>query len=180
MRKNNPQATRELLLQAAATIIVENGAHNLTLESVAKHASISKGGLLHHFPNKENLLLELMNHLMQTFEQNLEQQLEPNPSPGRWTRAYIRTTFIADPEEQKLTQALSSLVVSHPQLIQHLKNAFAFAEERILSDGLPAARATAIRLACDGMWFGEIGGMISIKEPLRQELLEELLEMAKE
>jgi AcrR family transcriptional regulator len=178
MRKNNPQATRELLLQAAATIIVEHGAHNLTLENVAKHANISKGGLLHHFPNKEKLLLELMTQLVQNFEQNLAQHLEPNPSNGRWTRAYIRATFTPSSAEQQLTQALSSLVISHPQLLENVQDAFNFAEKHILNDGLPAARAMAIRLACDGLWFGEIGGMISIREPLRTQLLEELLRLA--
>ena len=178
MRKNNPQETRELLLKAAIAIILERGAHNLTLEHVAKNAHISKGGLLHHYPNKESLLLGIINLLTQTFDHNLQKYLEPNQSRGRWTRAYIRTTFSPDPEEQQLTQALSSLIISHPELLDSLQDAFLFAEQHILGDGLPAARATAIRLACDGFWFGEISGMVQIKEPLRSELLEELLELA--
>ena len=178
MRKNNPQATREQLLQAAIAIILERGTNNLTLENVAKKANFSKGGLLHHFPNKETLLLEIINQLTQTFNQNLQKHLEPNQSPGRWTRAYIHTTFSPDPQEQQLTQALSSLIISHPELLESLQDAFLFAEQNILNDGLPAARATAIRLACDGLWFGEISGLISVKEPLRSQLLEELLELA--
>ena len=180
MRKNNPQETRELLLKAAIAIILERGAHNLTLDHVAKNAQVSKGGLLHHYPNKESLLLGIINLLTQTFDHNLQKYLEPVQSRGRWTRAYIRTTFSPDPEEQQLTQALSSLIISHPELLDSLplQDAFLFAEQNILSDGLPAARATAIRLACDGFWFGEISGMVQIKEPLRSELLEELLELA--
>jgi AcrR family transcriptional regulator len=178
MRKNNPEETREQLLQAAITIILERGANNLTLENVAKNANLSKGGLLHHFPNKESLLLEIIALLTKTFDQNIQKHLEPNQSHGRWTRAYIRTTFSPDPKEQKLTQALSSIVISHPELLESLEKAFLFAEQNILNDGLPAARATTIRLACDGLWFGEISGMINVKEPLRSELLEELLRLA--
>jgi AcrR family transcriptional regulator len=178
MRKNNPQEARELLLHAAISIILERGANNLTLENVAKNANFSKGGLLHHFPNKKSLLLEIINQLTQTFDQNLQKHLEPNPSCGRFTRAYIHTTFSPDPQEQQLTQALSSIVISHPELLESLQNAFLFAEQHILNDGLPAARAIAIRLACDGLWFGEISGMINVKEPLRSELLEELLRLA--
>ncbi len=180
MRKNNPQETREHLLQAAIAIILERGAHNLTLENVAKNAQVSKGGLLHHYPNKESLLLEIISLLTQTFDHNLQKYLEPMQSRGRCTRAYISTTFSPDPQEQRLTQALTSLIISQPELLDSLplQDAFLFAEQNILNDGLPAARATAIRLACDGFWFGEISGMIQIKEPLRSELLEELLELA--
>ncbi len=180
MRINNPQETREKLLQAAALVILERGANSLTLENVAAAAKISKGGLLHHFPNKEALLGGLMEQLIGAFEDCVTRELnnEPNTA-GRWLRAYIRATFSPSPEEQALTTALASLISSQPNLLSTLKTSFDFVERSIVADGLPLARATAIRLACDGLWFSELSGMIELQAIERQALLEELLELAK-
>jgi AcrR family transcriptional regulator len=178
MRKKNPEETKELLLQAAATLVLEQGA-GISLEQVAKAAKVSKGGLLHHFPNKDSLMLGLMEQLSTLFEQHLESLLEPDPAPGRWARGYIRSTFAIHPEEQALTSALAKIVIANPHLLETLKTAFEFAEQRILNDGLPPTKAAMIRLACDGLWFGELTGMILLTEPLRSQLQNELLEMTK-
>ena len=179
MRINNPQETREKLLQAAALVIAARGANNLTLENVAAAAKVSKGGLLHHFPNKEALLGGLMQQLISVFEDCITRELQNEPdTAGRWLRAYIRATFSPSPEEQALTTALASLISSQPNLLSTLKTSFEFAERSILADGLGPARATAIRLACDGLWFSELSGMIQLQTAERQALLEELLELA--
>ncbi|WP_371362004.1 hypothetical protein SRRS_32680 [Sporomusa rhizae] len=47
--------TKEQILRAAAEIINVEGVFSLTLEAVAKKAGISKGGLLYHFPTKDDL-----------------------------------------------------------------------------------------------------------------------------
>ncbi|MDQ0063824.1 AcrR family transcriptional regulator [Paenibacillus harenae] len=52
----NSNSKRHLILFAASTIVKTLGAEKLTLEAVAKEAGISKGGLLHHFPNKQALI----------------------------------------------------------------------------------------------------------------------------
>ena len=179
MRTKNPTQTREQLLQATASLIVQQGANNITLEQIAASAKVSKGGLLHHFPNKNSLLRGLIQQLVEVFEQSINAHLEPEPSPGSWTRAYICATFVVSPEEQRLTNALASLIISHPELLSDLQEAFNFVEKRSLSDNIPAARATIIRLACDGLWFGELTGMVSVPLALRQQLLEQLLEMTK-
>lgn len=60
MTRKTPEQTRNKLLEAAAHIILTQGAAHLTLDQVAQAAGISKGGLLHHFPTKEALLIGLL------------------------------------------------------------------------------------------------------------------------
>ena len=50
----------EQLLEAAETVILRKGIGNLTLSAVAAEAGMSKGGLLHHFPTKNNLIESLV------------------------------------------------------------------------------------------------------------------------
>jgi AcrR family transcriptional regulator len=176
VRKKNPQETKELLLQAAAAMVLERGS-NITLEQVASAAKVSKGGLLHHFPTKDSLLRGLMETLAANFERSIEASLEPKQAKGRFARAYIKATFEVAPEEQALTHALAGIVVGHPELAKDVEAAFAFAEKRLLEDGLPAPTAMIIRLTCDGLWFGELSGMISLPQSLRHQLRDQLLEM---
>lgn len=47
---------REPILDAAERVAAEIGARHMTLEAVAREAGVSKGGLLYHFPSKDELL----------------------------------------------------------------------------------------------------------------------------
>ncbi len=177
MSKKTPIQTKENLLSAAAKLITLHGASHLTLERVALEASVSKGGLLHHFPTKLELLTALIEQLALDFEADISRHLETEPigRAGRWARAYIRATFQPAPEEAALTNALAQIINAYPELLEPIKTSFEFAALHILNDGLPAPRATAIRMACDGLWFAETTGMSDLTPQLRAQLLEELI-----
>ena len=177
MSKKTPIQTKENLLSAAAKLITHHGANHLTLERVALEANVSKGGLLHHFPTKLELLGGLVEQLARSFEDDINRQLETEPMgrAGRWARAYIRATFEPAPDEASLTGALAQIINTQPELLEPIKKSFEFAATRILDDGLPAARATAIRMACDGLWFSETTGISDLTPQLRAQLLEELI-----
>ncbi len=181
MAKKAPAQTREKLLQAAAQIVIASGNTQFTLEQVALTAQVSKGGLLHHFPTKLELLSGLMTQLTQTFELRLQTalELEPKRKRGRFARAYIRASFEPEADELELTNALANVIVHFPELIDQLRQEFAFIDKNFTKDGLSEARATLIRLACDGLWFSELLGVDTIEEPRRLSLLTELLELTK-
>src|SRR5690349_13603621 len=86
--------TRRLILDAAARLISRHGTA-VPVSDIAEAAGVSKGGLLYHFPNKEELLSGLANHLMGQFRHDVEQVAaeEEEGTPGRLTRAYIRVSF---------------------------------------------------------------------------------------
>ncbi len=180
MRINNPQATKEKLLSATASLILERGTNNLTLENVAAAAKVSKGGLLHHFPNKQALLYGLVNQLGGIFKTRIENflRLEPEQA-GRFARAYIHASFEYAPDELRLTNAIAEIISQYPELVQELQLEFVELDQKMQTDQLPAARATVIRLACDGLWLNELLGLENFQAPRRQELLAELLEMTR-
>lgn len=181
MPKKSPIETREKLLQAAAQIVIDSGNTQFTLERVAQEAQVSKGGLLHHFPTKLELLSGLMTQLTQIFEVRLQAalELEPKRKRGCFARAYIHASFQPESDELELTNALANVIVHFPELIDQLRQEFAFIEKQFAKDGLSEARATLIRLACDGLWFSELLGIEKVEEPQRSSLLKELLELTK-
>jgi AcrR family transcriptional regulator len=181
MSKKTPTETREKLIQAAAQLVVSKGIHRVTLEQIALEAGVSKGGLLHHFPTKQALLSGLIEQVGRVFKVRLEKfmGLETSDQPGRLARAYIRASFEYEADELHLTNAIAKVVGEFPELLLELQAEFAQLDQEMQADGLPAARAIVIRLACDGLWFSELIGVTSLEEPLRSQMLEELIAMTR-
>ncbi len=61
---------------ACKDLIVRNGIKELTISTIAKTAGISKGSLYDYFKNKEEILFELVNILMQEHNKIKEKKLE--------------------------------------------------------------------------------------------------------
>jgi AcrR family transcriptional regulator len=181
MSKKTPIETREKLVHAAAQLVVSKGINRVTLEQVALEAGVSKGGLLHHFPTKQALLSGLMEQVGKVFKARLEKfmGLETSDQPGRLARAYIRASFEYEADELQLTNAIAKVVSEFPELLLELQEEFVQLDQEMQADGLPSARAIVIRLACDGLWFSELIGMSSLQEPLRTQMLEELIAMTR-
>ena len=77
-------ATRNRLLDAAGTVVHRDGAQALTLDAVAKEASVSKGGLLYHFKSKNDLVQAMVERWMADFGREME---EADPD---FVRGYVK------------------------------------------------------------------------------------------
>ena len=73
--------TRERILAAAAELFAETGYRATTMVAVAEAAGLSQTGLLHHFPDKERLLAEVLER------RDRLDQVAVGEQPGRgWDR----------------------------------------------------------------------------------------------
>jgi AcrR family transcriptional regulator len=87
-RKKQPELVRRQLLEVAARLSRREGAGGVTLDAVSQAAGVSKGGLLHHFPNRMALLDGLFDHLTAKFDAAIAVEMEKDPVVrGRFTRA---------------------------------------------------------------------------------------------
>ncbi|WP_342416055.1 TetR/AcrR family transcriptional regulator [Paenibacillus sp. FSL R10-2782] len=172
---------KELILKAASIIVHEEGVERLTLEAVAKKAGISKGGLLYHFPNKDELILGMVEQLSSSFVTELNERAESDmQSKGRWTRAYMNTSFSGDRDVSDLYTALSAAHFTNPQMLKLLQDEYANIQNKIENDELDPVRSTMVRLAIDGLWFAEMFGLAPPNEELRKKIMEELKTYIKE
>jgi AcrR family transcriptional regulator len=149
--------TKTQLLEAANRVVLRDGANNLTLEAVAKEASISKGGLLYHYPNKQALLQAMLERQFAPFVQVLNAPTQDH-HPGRFTRTYLRhgipnsTSANAAP----LEVALAAVLALEPELLKPIQDQFALWQSRLETDGLDPAIATIVRLCADGLYFAAL------------------------
>lgn len=59
-RPTKGERTRERVLDAATELFSASGFHAVSLRDIAAHAGLTHAGLLHHFPGKESLLIEVL------------------------------------------------------------------------------------------------------------------------
>lgn len=80
LRERQRQARGEAILQAALTLIVEEGYEALTMEGLAERVGISRQTLYHHFASKEEITLSAILTLMEQGLRTIE-AIDPNLTP---------------------------------------------------------------------------------------------------
>src|SRR5690242_1339809 len=91
------QRTVGVILEAAERVIVRSGVERATIDEVAREAGVSKGGVLHHFPSKDAIILGLVEMLVSRFEANVLKRQADDPDPnGSFTRAFLHEATAAD------------------------------------------------------------------------------------
>ncbi|WP_411841911.1 TetR/AcrR family transcriptional regulator [Salinicoccus sp. HZC-1] len=171
------QSKRDMLLEAAISIITEKGSDYLTLDAVAERAHVSKGGLLYHFKNKDALIRGLVEYANEKYHQNISYHYNKDEEEtGRWTRAFINATKENRDENSSVTSSMLAAQGINPRLLQPLQDSYQEWQENIKNDGIDSIDATIIRLAIDGLWLSEVFGLDALDEPTRTQVMARLLE----
>lgn len=149
----NAEQTRRELLAAATRVLIERGP-TASLDAIAKVAGVSKGGLLHHFPTRDDLFLALVRSQLEQFRRLVDEAHDPaDTAPGRLTRTYIRAAFrdIADLNGRAHEQAiLLGHLGTQPHLMEIVAADSAEWNAKLLADGLDEQRVVLIVRAVDG------------------------------
>lgn len=177
--KKHSGLTKTHLLAAAAQIAVEKGLASLTLDAVAQRAGVSKGGLLHYFPNKQSLLESMFLEMLERLDNSIARALAADPEPkGRMTRAYIRTMTdsVDDCFESRLRGVATLAMCADPHLAllwrdwmqRHLE--FCAVQD---CSGL----ARILRYAADGIWLEDIPSGDRAHNATRTAVISHLVEL---
>ena len=176
----NPLETKRKLLEAAALVVKEKGASQLTLEAVAKQANVSKGGLLYHYPNKQALLKAMISHLNENFERAIAKQIEQSEGKITWLEAYVAMSF--DPQHSQIAESAGMLaaIANDLSLLEPLAERYQVLQQQLEASNIDSDLANIIRLAADGLWFTELFKISPLTEEKRSQILAALLTLIKE
>ncbi|MFI6900639.1 TetR/AcrR family transcriptional regulator [Nonomuraea sp. NPDC050394] len=150
-------SSRTMILEAALRVAGQRGIGSLTLDAAAQEAGVSKGGLIYHFANKEQLMLAVVEHVIAGWDQAMVAELGgpfDEASVAERVRAYSRVITGATTGSADLAIFVDSV---HDDALLRPWRALL---ERWL--GTPPAvpdpgavdRAVA-RLAADGLWLAD-------------------------
>jgi AcrR family transcriptional regulator len=156
----DPERTKEALLVAAQKVAFDKGIRAMTLEEVAAAASVSKGGLLHHFPSKQALIAGITEHMLAEFDQEIESYRVTDPAfPGAYTRAFLRASQLCDEEAGQVCMALMSELRDLPIPLELFRRHSQECQKKMEADGLDPVVAAVIRYAGEGLTSARTCGM---------------------
>jgi AcrR family transcriptional regulator len=144
--------TRRVLLDAAARSVVAHGA-GVSLDVVAREAGVSKGGLMHHFRSKDELMSALADDLFDQFDRAVQDRIDPDDAaPGRLLRAYVRATFDDLERGQDAVEptTLMATLSSFPDAARRSHERYRRWNETLAADGVHHERVLLVMRACDG------------------------------
>lgn len=147
------ERTRQAVLESARRLLAERGTR-VSVAEIATDAGVSKSGLLHHFPSKDELLLAVVEHGLAAFTDEVMQHVDlAENRPGKVLRAYVRTLCGGSEQAMELfapsshwtglmsVPGIAAIVVADAE---HWRTLFA-------RDGLPEDRTLVVRHAAEGL-----------------------------
>lgn len=172
--------SREAVLEAAGAIVGERGYSELTLESVAAKAGISKGGLQYLFKSKRQLMAAMIEHYIQLTNDAVRQAHSDLPdTPGRPLKAYVLGNLEGTAiRRDSTTAALLSAAVAEPELLAPGRKEYRKSLQDLKKLGVNQELAMLVMCAVDGLMFTEFLQVDPYTAAERKRLVEALLELA--
>lgn len=171
-------SNRTRILEAIVDIVQRDGVTGLTFDAVAAETGLTRGGLLYHFPSREELIVAAHKHLADHWERGMEQiagGTAASATAFERHAAYI-TTCAETAKRVELILMLES--TNDPQLgalWQGVQDRWAppVPED---DDAVALSRFIA-RLAADGLWIHEALSNRPLPAGMKQRIRDALVEM---
>ena len=118
-------SSKEEILQATERVVLKQGAGNLTLDAVVKESGVSKGGLLYHFPNKDALLMAMLDRFVFTYRDFVGSSFQEIPEgKNGYLKAYILSMAKENKEIEAMANSILAFIVNNPEKGEYLKSHF--------------------------------------------------------
>jgi AcrR family transcriptional regulator len=168
---------RDRILDAAAHLLVRDGADAVTIAAVAREAGVSKGGLFYHFPSKEVLVEQLVARYVESFDRLID---SAGDEPGDATAAYLSSAEHPAGPATAVVAALLAAAALTPRGLDGLRDRYRSWQARLDGDGIPRHVAATIRFAVDGIWLADTFDLAPVTGGARRDLLRSLRQLLSE
>jgi AcrR family transcriptional regulator len=157
------------LLEQAAKLVAQGGYSSLTIEGLAQAAGITKGGVQYHFASKDQLLTELLEFLLGSFDEALE-----GLAGQSWLKAYVSLTLGEVSDGDGAAAAIISALPPGDPRCEPFNLYSKKWRDKANHSGLDPTFAQIIRLAADGQWLERSFGTATDKDTaaIRTKLLQ--------
>ena len=169
--------TRDRILDALEKLLLDVGIAQVTLESVAAEAGVSKGGLLYHFPSKEALLAAMVRRLGERADAQLADAVSGGTSLSEW---YLQVPDASTTEELALYRstiaALRSVDGQHDEIQKAVTEVMRGWDEGLQSEIDDPVQAEIVRLVGDGIYLSALLGLPMPEPELYNKVVARLLQ----
>lgn len=172
------ERTRNAAIQAALTILERDGPGKLTYDALAKESGISKGGLLHQFPTKSDVLKGLIEYQSEYYERFRRDYLasrDPNaPHPALSAQIATMREVINQPRSAAL--AILAALAEESAPLQMIRDNDAEQIRRIQAEADDPDLAMLRREAAWGLALSALFGLCPLSPQERNRLFDRLLD----
>ncbi|MBI3227679.1 MAG: TetR/AcrR family transcriptional regulator [Mycolicibacterium cosmeticum] len=147
-------SARDRILDAYEELLAREGERYATLDAVAAKAGVSKGGLLYHFPAKDQLSDGLCERLISLAAEDVDEMRTAAEGPARY---YVRTSRYEGTALDRVLVAVSRLQQAGNPRARAVMEVVSDTWLAILHDTLgDLAMARAIKLIGDGLYYNAL------------------------
>lgn len=173
-RKKEPEVNRQLILEAAAEIGATADWNQVTFQAIADKTGLSKGGIIHHFRNKEELLEELvkLSLLELTDWLSAEKKNSANELPAM---AFLR--FVVKKSKNLHYRRTMKVILKAALFNDKYKKMWEDSFNEHISGGSPAdleVNNLIIMLVTDGLWYADNLGFYNLSDEKKQQIIHKL------
>lgn len=172
------ERTRQAVIQAALTIIARDGPGKLTFDAIARESGLSKGGVMHQFPTKVDVLKALLEHQIHYFDDDA-QGVATKTGAGR--HETVLATQIAKLREvshqpYSIAHAIVAALVEEPELLRLSRETSARQVEHIKAEAADPELALLRWSAGQGLLLSAMFGISPFSEAERERLFRRLMD----
>lgn len=157
-RKTQTAQVKQKLFNAVKALILNEGLNLLSIQKVADTAGISKGGLFHHFANRDELLLAFFDDILQQFSHRIQQH-QHGTDEYDLVLAYVLASFDDLVENQEIAMILLQFI-SYPPYQKHWQTWF----KNQFAQPIQNPHLQMILYTVDGIWLNVAIGHLAIHE----------------
>ncbi|NED98339.1 TetR/AcrR family transcriptional regulator [Phytoactinopolyspora alkaliphila] len=171
-------SSRDRILDALQRILMQEGLHAVTLESVADHAGVSKGGLLYHFPTKEAMLDSFVQRMCEAAEHEFQEAEQAEDIVA----FYLRVSVPGSSDAALMWSLVASLRtndVASSEARQLVADIFSRWEDILRRRISDPVTAEIVRLVGDGLYLRALAGLSVPDDELLAALTGRLAKQAK-
>lgn len=174
-------SSKDLILDAAESVVREAGAVHMTLNAVAERAGVSKGGLLYNFPTKESLLEAMIARQVGRCEANrAEAEEKAGGDPTVKLRSYVDTALQVEGGMRETCAPLLAAGANNPKLLDPVREHYRKLIAELQDPAIDFDDAMVVMLASDGLWLLEMLQIFPLDEKQRTRFHAKLLALSDE
>lgn len=173
-RKKEPLLNRQIILDTALEIVSKEDWSQVTFQSISDKTGLSKGGIIHHFKNKEELLGELIKQNLSNLTAFLKDYQEQQGITDN-ARAYLE--FVLKNGDDLAYKRIMRVIVQAILVKEEYRVWWEdWLKSHILIDVTETSdmRSMFFFLVAEGIWYNDSVGFSYMNSLFRQKMLEYL------
>lgn len=170
-KKKEPGLNKQLIIDAAIDIGSSSDWYQVTFQSISDKTGLSKGGIIHHFRNKEELLDELMSQSLVELTSWVKQYKEANDAQDG-ALAYLEFV-LAKNDDEKYHRTMRIVLQAIMINANYRESWLAWYKEYIApTNGSElSVKSQLTMLAADAIWYSEHMGIKILDHQQKKKLL---------